>query len=128
MSLYLVGQKRCVVREQYKLDYDYYSRGVRALKEKPGANVAKLEKKETKLRNAESLLTAYSTELFQHIRTLQQQRDTSLLPQLCQVCLSPTLTLMAATPRFGMLLLACCCCCCCCGCVEVSSAGAKLLC
>ena len=78
-------QKRCAVREQYKLDFDYYSREVKAMREKASANPAKLERKEGKLRNAETLLNAYSTDLFDAIRALLQQREVLLLPQLCQV-------------------------------------------
>ena len=78
-------QKRCAVREQYKLDFDYYSREVKAMREKASANPAKLERKEGKLRNAETLLNAYSTDLFDAIRALLLQREVLLLPQLCQV-------------------------------------------
>ncbi len=73
------------MREKYKLDFDFYSREVKGLKEKSAISPAKLEKKETKLANAEAVLTAYSTELFHNIRALQQQRDAILLPQLGQV-------------------------------------------
>jgi hypothetical protein len=87
MCVCMSFQKRCITREKYKLDFDFYTREVKSLREKTALSPAKLERKETKLANAEAVLTAYSTELFHNIRALQQQRDAIMLPQLAQVAL-----------------------------------------
>jgi hypothetical protein len=78
-------QKRCSMREKYKLDFDAYFRSVQSLREKTNPNPSKLARKEAKLAAAEELLDNYSEELFQGMRALQEDRDVFLMPRLKQV-------------------------------------------
>lgn len=60
LVLLFVLQRRCKLRERYKLDFDYYSREVDNLKEKATADPAKLARKEAKLIAAEATLEGFS--------------------------------------------------------------------
>jgi hypothetical protein len=83
--LKLLSQKRCHVRERYKLDFDSYSRTVKSLREKSGVDPAKLSRKEAKLADSEALLEGFSEELFTAIRAMHENRPALVLPQLRQV-------------------------------------------